>query len=621
MVALAFAFAACGKATPSETPRTEKNELGLITCSPKTKTSDCYTNRAIMGISMGAGGAGQLGFARPELFDAVGMLGIPIVDWVFMLRNMERGYFGGFCDRSTIVAHLDQIDVPGGPAFCGPEQPVERMDPSGRILEPHLDYNDYFIDRSPDNDNLFSRNMIRASLKDISRAFGNAMVYNPESPYLPPGVGADFLARTDDDRCAHPVVLHGFVDNQYNPDGSEDVITVCDTDTSAGAWDPMHPAQRAEEVLLAVDYNKNGVRDYGEPIIVQLSERFRDVGLDPGDVYDWERNPTGRAGNWIYDEGEPFDDSGLDGVPGTGDYGEGNGKFDYNPNVLNLFAQSPRSLIETMSQGQLDRISIWCDAGIRDSLVSAGGMNWLWGSLRARVGSIAQDYDGFHALLPSVPDYDFLAVDYSPAAIGRHAYLRYGDPDATMTEIANGDGSHIGTPDQILDRLATAMSFVSSRFRLRDMRAVENPQSISAALLKQTYHSNALDDDRGYGIVLPPGYDDPANAEERYPVIYYLHGQSMDFSELLSSGLLYFGYMAGSTKAETMVEHMSDWPKMIIVYPDSLCRHGECEDGNFNANFKGVDGHGPRYEDALFELMAHVEATYRVAPPVEVRHQ
>src|SRR5882724_8260494 len=73
----------------TEVPRTERDRFGLITCSGKTKDRDCFTNRAIMGASMGAGGAGNLGFLRPELFDQVAMLGIPVVDWAFMLRNLR----------------------------------------------------------------------------------------------------------------------------------------------------------------------------------------------------------------------------------------------------------------------------------------------------------------------------------------------------------------------------------------------------------------------------------------------------------------------------------------------------------------------------------------------------
>jgi hypothetical protein len=624
---LAAQFAALGAATacgtssprlPREVLRTERDRFGLLTCSGKTPDRDCFTNRALMGASMGAGGAGQLGFARPELFDAVAMLGIPIVDWVFMLRNMRRGYLGGFCDLETILAHADELADPHGAAFCGPEKSVEKLEPSGRILEPAQDFNHLFQGAAEGRGGSFGRSTLRRSFHDISKAFGNATVYNPAGPYLPPGVPPEYLARTSADRCAHPIVLKGFKNKEYNPDGTNDVITVCDTRTEEGNFDPAHPAEAAYEVLLAVDLNKNGVRDYAEPIVTMFSERFEDVGLDPNDVYDYAKNPAGKAQNWIYDEGEPFDDDGLDGVPGTGDFGEGNGRFDYHPNAANYFAQNPRFLIEKMPVDQLDRLSIWADAGIRDFLVSAGGMNWFWGSLAHRAGARAHDYTGFGELPPREADYDFLAVDYSKEAIGQYAYLRYGDPAASQAAIDQGDGNHVGPPDQILNRLLTAMHFVQSRFHVRDVRVCDKVVDIDARLRTEMYHSNALDEDRAYGIMFPPGYEDPENTTERYPVVYYLHGQGMEFHELLTSGLLYYGYMADSSKLETKRRHESDWAKAIIVFPDSLCRNHECELGNFNANFIGIDGHGPRYEDALFELMAHIESTYRVAPPVEV---
>ncbi len=39
-----------------------------------------------------------------------------------------------------------------------------------------------------------------------------------------------------------------------------------------------------------------------------------------------------------------------------------------------------------------------------------------------------------------------------------------------------------------------------------------------------TYHSAVMGIDVGYAIYLPPGYEDPANSERRYPVVYFHHG-------------------------------------------------------------------------------------------------
>lgn len=58
--------------------------------------------------------------------------------------------------------------------------------------------------------------------------------------------------------------------------------------------------------------------------------------------------------------------------------------------------------------------------------------------------------------------------------------------------------------------------------------------------------------------------------------------------------------------------------KFIIVFPDSTCDANACSSGNFNTNHRGLNNDGPKYMDSLFELMAHVEANFRTAVPVEV---
>lgn len=603
--------------------RTERDQFGLITCSEQTADTTCYTHRAIMGVSMGSSGAGQLAFQRPELFDQVGMLGVPLVDWVYMLRGIQRGFLGGFCDRETILANMGDIATATGAAFCGPAPSEVKLEPSGLILEPQQDYNHWYRWIDEGRGGGFGRNKLRESFQDIALAFGNPVLYNEESPYFPPGVPNDFRMRADEDRCANPVTIDGRKNKEFNPDGAYPVIAFCDTDTNQGEFLQERPAQRATEILLAVDYNRNGIRDYAEPILVESHERFEDVGLAAGDRYDWDTNPDGKADNWLYDEGEPYEDTGLDGVAGTGDFGEGNGKFDYNPNVLNYHAQNPRELLASktaVTDGHLNRMSIWADAGIRDFLMSAGGTNWMWGALKNRVGGeLAKDYTHFASLTPELGGgYDFLAVDYSPSGIGQHAYVRYGNPMATQREIDRGDGHHVGPADQVLQRFLSGIAFVENRFLDRDVEAVDTVGEITDLILPKSFQSQSLGELRKYGVVLPPGYNLEKNKDKRYPVLYFLHGQGQESQDLLASAILFFGYMAGSSKNELQRKHQSDWSKFIIVFPDSTCSGEACSSGNFNANHRGIDGNGPKYMDSLFELMAIVENEYRVAIPVEV---
>lgn len=623
---LAASLLACGPRDPDTPPasgpvqRTEKNRFGLITCSDQTDATTCYTGRSIAGVSMGALGAGQLAFKNPELFDGVAMLGIFLVDWVYALHRFHDSYVGGFCDRDTILANMADVTNPDGRAFCGPVKGTEKIEPSGKLIEADQDYNHWYRWIDEGRGGSFGRSKLRESMSDISLAFGNAFYYNPASPYFPPGVPATERMRSEADRCAQPYVVKGLKHKEFNPDGTYDVIAFCDTNTNRGEFDPMRPAEVPAEVLLAVDYNGNGRRDAAEPVIVAARERYQDIGTKPNDAYDWEKNPHGTAGNKIWDEGEPYEDTGLDGVPGTGDYGEGNGKYDVSPNVQNYFDQNPRQLLANMPTGQLSRLNIWADAGIRDFLMSAVGTNWLWGELRARVGQQdSRDFTGFDSMLTDgSEDFDFLAVDYSKRSLGQNVYMRYGSPDASQRDINRGDGHHVGPPEQVVNRLLTSLSFLQSRFYEPDVLAAANPGDVSELIKPKTYHSAALDEDRKYGIVFPPGYDDPANADKRYPVVYFLHGQGMESEALLASGILFFAYMSGSNREDIMRRGQADWAKFILVFPDSVCRRGECTGGNFNSNHRGLDGNGPRYEDSLFELMAHVEQTYRTMIPVEV---
>ncbi|MGE3808151.1 MAG: alpha/beta hydrolase [Gemmataceae bacterium] len=50
------------------------------------------------------------------------------------------------------------------------------------------------------------------------------------------------------------------------------------------------------------------------------------------------------------------------------------------------------------------------------------------------------------------------------------------------------------------------------------------PKGKLPGLKHATFHSPSMDVDVGYCIYLPPGYDDDASKDRRYPVIYWLHG-------------------------------------------------------------------------------------------------
>ena len=51
----------------------------------------------------------------------------------------------------------------------------------------------------------------------------------------------------------------------------------------------------------------------------------------------------GTEGNASWDEGEAYEDHGLDGVPDTNDYGEGNGTYDISQGLAKILEVSPPS--------------------------------------------------------------------------------------------------------------------------------------------------------------------------------------------------------------------------------------------------------------------------------------
>jgi endo-1,4-beta-xylanase len=84
------------------------------------------------------------------------------------------------------------------------------------------------------------------------------------------------------------------------------------------------------------------------------------------------------------------------------------------------------------------------------------------------------------------------------------------------------------------------------------------PKGKYPGLQHSTFRSAANNVDVGYCIYLPPGYDDPANKDHRYPVVYWLHG----------------GRPGGETKVISLTPHFDNAikkgivPPMIYVFPN-----------------------------------------------------
>ncbi|MDB4964520.1 MAG: hypothetical protein JWN44_209 [Myxococcales bacterium] len=608
------------------------------------KASRHYTFRAVAGVSMGGVGSSINFWRHPERYDAIGVMGAdPGPDLTYTLGMIHDWFMAGFCTADDGAAKIGML--------C----PAARK-PLADQLERMSSFESFLYEKGEGVGLTLRRSLYVRANRDLARALGNAAYYNPDSPYLPPGVPASVLSTPNAALCANPVVLKNFYDKRYNPDGKFDVITFCDGNDSdavgLGKFDPATPATDPTQILLAVDVNGNGRRDSGEPVIVQGNEPFSDVGTDGkadadepgydaatnpdpnGDDYHYLWNPTGTENNWRYDQGEPFEDNGVDGVwsatggcdamagkPNCYDYGEGNGVFDYVPNAANWRARDPRTNLEKLGDADLARLDTWYDAGIRDFFNAQVSTNSLMGALMAK-GVPVRSWEGFPSMAGGAPameqQFDVNKVDWS--GLGRHVYVRYGNPDATDATVeATGDGRHVGTATQAIHRAQSLLFFLASRFPDGD-RALA-PVDSSHSRVSGMFHS-AAGRDSPYTVVLPPGYTQPENATKRYPVVYFMHGYGMD-----PEGIASLSVIAQNAMVDDRQPDDKRMQKFILVLVDAKCRPGGdvkqaplptngdlCEEGTFYTDHPEGTAKG---ESELMELQDYIDQNYRTKAPAD----
>jgi hypothetical protein len=668
--------------TPAEKEKTADfgESLGLAACSTesveKEADSRCFTFRSVAGVSMGGGTAARLAFTYPELFDVAGIMGTPFADNYFLWAMIERNQLAGFCPLEELEALVaedpDAINDPNNPrAFCGvhditPEnEDYENID--YQQVSPNLfpavegsecamfrsDFNHWYRGTDAGRGGGFTRSKLIRIFHDIVAAQGNPLSYNPDDPYFPIGIPESWhkppQAEGFDTQalCDNPILVPNIYNREFNPEGTYNLVTFCDGDSDGGGdYVPGTPGSQSEivEFALAVDINGNGMRDYGEPVVVNNRERYLDVGADgiadvdepgydpatnpdpAGDNWDPMLNPRGTEENWRHDEGEPYDDDGLDGVPATMDYGEGNGVYDISPTLEGILNASPADLFDALPQSQVERLDIWMDAGIRDFLNTAQISNALFGRIKERLADsvVYNDFD----TLPGIPEgqgYEYGFAEYSREAMGQAAYLRYGDaslcPDS---DPIFGDGNHVG-PD-IIHRLYTLISFMGARQPAQgrdrsfggDLADLESPTGkLTDFGFLTSYESEVLGREQRYGILLPPDYflEEAVAEDRRYPVMYFFHGQGQSAPDMVAIGLLLWGGMQESTYQHRIDSGVTDFQRSIIVWADGECLGDECWTGNFYADFEGRPRDDRRFEQAMIELMREIEDKYRVKKP------
>lgn len=640
--------------------------------------------RAIGGMSMGAG-ALNFHSRNPGLVDVVAALG-GYVNYSYIVDMLHRQLFGGFCSHELLLSHLDELNDPDSPDLqCGlamPEFPWEFAQSFNHV---HPDY----------SGGTWHRDTYLDSIEGLVTAFGNLFSYNPESPILPPGIPAVWLAEGDGaTKCASPYsVGKPFNYNaEYNPDGKYPLITFCDGEepipggednpdywSLLGSYDPTQPHTRPVTFILAVDYNENGIRDYHEPLVINALERFDDVGIDGcgnddedgqggcggdgagedpnGDDFETFENPLGTAGDNIWQQGEPYQDFGLDGVDGTDDFGEGDGEYSVSPHLYKLLETTGMHWIANASDAELAAVDLFLDAGIRDGLQSLTGTYRIASLLQSREPN-TKVYDNFTGTLESVyPSQTALLlntayddVDWSANGIGKNFLVMYGYSDASPDAIEDGDGKHVGSPEQLFNR--AAMFIYAALGRWPDLDSTPC-KGAPGKIFPGSFYSDALGSRFGYSISVPPCYD---SSDLTYPVIYFLPGSGMTAASITAMNLLFNMSMQSGALPKFIevapegqcchvdrdtgdrycacLSNDADGSLMSCVEPQCTKAHAECEvidvpkssvyqecaGGCVFANqvsdqFGNTEAASQmRYEDMLLDLMAHVDATYLVRP-------
>ena len=589
-------------------------------------STETFGWNAIIGVSMGGNAAMAIGLRHPDKFDVIADLGGEPGPSIVYSLNMVRDYlFGGFCSSASLKE--------------GQLCPLATDKPDQ--FESASDY-EHMTYQAGDGVGLtLDRSLYMQAARDLSKALSNPALYNTTNPYTPPGVDPSYIAMDPATRCANPVVLSDFFDATFNPDGSKPVVTFCDGGDSPtlglGVFDPSLPQTDPAEVLLAADLNGNGTRDSGEPVITQAYEPFDDTGRDgkfdkdePGydakynpdpdqDDFHYLKNPLGQEGNGLLDDGELYQDWGLDGVQGTCqagqtpptgvsacyDYGEGNGKWDMSPNVQRWYEQDLQVRLAALTDDQRQHVSLWFDAGIRDFLNASVSANAAIGIAMAQYGLPFGVYDGFGGLVPGASEAAFDFDDVQWKDLPKDGYLRYGNPDASADDIMAGDGRHVGTANEIIYRIETAFAWIDKRFPDGDRDdALDN----GTTLMDQSFTSPNTGRVNPFALFLPPGYNDPANATKTYPVIYVLHGYGQQPDDLVALASVVATHMISTEPLATRIQ------KFIMVFVDGRCRPGDgCEEGTFYMN--APLGGPAQMEQNMLDLMDYINAHYRTRTP------
>ncbi len=460
-----FAFVACGCSS-------KRNSSAL---RPERASREY---RALAGISMGGYGALNLGTKQTELFGTIGTLGGP-VDLTRLLEDMR----------------LDNLEVKV-------QRELNRQIGS-----------DFTFDHLPPYPDRGTRIDF---IRDLILAFGNPFLHHPDPARIYLASDSEpARIRRDDVFGAFflPTDPRGFLDggdankdglrqvSETMPDRPADVMLV-----AKGSLDILAPGKQGVEIgeRALVVLAQNGVFDVGEGLVANFFEPFDD------------RNADGR-----FDPGETFVDAGLDGVAGTGDYGEGNNAFDVDPDRARWLAEDPLTRLASRTAEQIARQRIYMDVGTQDEFGFAAHYANLVSMLRGKGLNVVEraDFPGSCASVPTLAD-PFYLVRY----VGGHVGIPTADD--IREQLRNGDfcGSFV-----VWQRFLTLLAFVNSSFADGDY-GLGGARPVGD-LVKRMLPSPALTPPgqspvmRSVVVYRPPAF---FNTNRTFPILYFFGGYGQE---------------------------------------------------------------------------------------------
>jgi len=507
---------------------------------PPPPLTEAREFRAIAGVSMGGYGALNLGTRHPDLFGTIASLGGP-VDMQQLLRD-------------AVEDNLDVQPQTAIPRAVGADFTWDHLPPY------------------PDRDSRV------AMFQDLVIAFGNPFLHHldPARRYLASDSEPAMLGQ--DDRFGGftvPADPRGFLDGgDANEDGLRqlDEIPTIATDVILLAGGSL--AQLAPEAVPVLrgqrplaDLNDDGVFDVGDGIVVNLAEPFADANA-----------------NLVYEPalGETFDDIGLDGVAATGDFGEGNGVFDYDPDRAAWLAQDPLTRVAAQGASALAGQRLYMDVGTEDEFEFAAHYQHLVDVLVAN-GLQVGVQDGFPSNCADLddPGLPIRLVRYDAGHIGVEA----ADADDLF------DGDPCGS-DTVWQRIVSMIGFLNASFPdgffgpgAPDFEAPDidfddvdvdidfpdlDPTGnvIMAAIESPALAAGGDVPVRDVLIYVPPAFE---RTDEHFPIVYFLGGYGQepeDFERmrvlldaLILTGQLqnmYFAFLpgAGGRQGSFYVNHV-----------------------------------------------------------------